>query len=137
MSHEYGQSGWHGRNGRAHRIMYEILHGPIPADMVVMHTCDNTACVNPAHLRLGTSRDNQMDCKAKGRLRPCVGERHGRSKLSSEQARTIVAMVAAGNKQGQVAGRFGVSQQQISRIVRRQRWKHLSAVETPSEHTSR
>lgn len=55
------------RHIRAHRWTYERWVGPIPDGSVVMHTCDNPPCVNPAHLRLGTPRDNNADKVAKGR----------------------------------------------------------------------
>jgi hypothetical protein len=51
----------------AHRVAYVLAHGPIQPGDVVMHTCDTTACVNPAHLSLGTQGDNVRDCFAKGR----------------------------------------------------------------------
>jgi hypothetical protein len=51
----------------AHRVAYVIAKGDIPAGQVVMHACDNTACVNPSHLSLGTQGDNVRDCFAKGR----------------------------------------------------------------------
>lgn len=42
------------RNGKnysdvAHRVAYELTHGPIPADKTTDHICHNRACVNPAH----------------------------------------------------------------------------------------
>lgn len=50
-------------NGRkakrdAHRVSFAIFHGEIPEGMTVDHTCRNTRCVNPAHLRLLTHAEN-------------------------------------------------------------------------------
>ena len=52
----------------AHRVAYVLTHGDIPQGAVVMHSCDVPACVNPAHLSLGTQADNLQDASRKGRL---------------------------------------------------------------------
>lgn len=47
--------------------MWEAERGSIPAGLKVLHRCDNTACINPSHLFVGTQRDNVDDMVSKGR----------------------------------------------------------------------
>jgi len=79
-----------------HRVMWEHLNGPIPSDMVVMHTCDNRACCNPDHLELGTQADNVRDMMKKGRAR--TGKR-----MSLSEIGWIKALKAAGSTITQIA----------------------------------
>jgi hypothetical protein len=51
----------------AHRVAWELYHGPIPDDMCVLHRCDTPRCVAEAHLFLGSKADNSRDMIAKGR----------------------------------------------------------------------
>ena len=55
----------------AHRVSYEEhSQTNIPKHLVVMHSCDNPACINPQHLSLGTRSDNTQDMMRKGRGKP-------------------------------------------------------------------
>jgi hypothetical protein len=42
----------------SHRVSYEMAYGPIPDGMDIDHMCFNHACVNPAHLRAATRKQN-------------------------------------------------------------------------------
>ena len=55
----------------AHRFSWAIHNGKWPdKGLVVMHSCDNPECVNPAHLSVGTQAENIKDCVNKGRHVP-------------------------------------------------------------------
>ena len=77
----YGQVQWGGGPRRAHRLVYELLVGPIPPGLDLDHKCRVRPCVNPAHVRPCTCRENLM---APGSLAPAkrsaervLCEKHG------------------------------------------------------------
>lgn len=52
---------------KAHRVAWALANSQdIPDGMVIMHTCDNTKCVNPSHLTLGTISENTFDAYTRG-----------------------------------------------------------------------
>lgn len=65
--------GWfhneHGRGEGAHRAAWRLSGRELPAELDVLHSCDNPACVNVAHLHLGTARDNAREMVERGRHR--------------------------------------------------------------------
>ena len=135
-----------GREWRAHRLSWELLRGPIPDGMFVLHDCpdgDNPSCVNPAHLWLGTQADNVRDMDEKGRRRSGRGGQQGdehwtrrrpdlvrrgpdvsaaaaaaRRRLSDAQVREIRERRAAGEKATSLAREYGVTAGHVRDICR-------------------
>lgn len=132
----YGQlsiGGFKGRLISAHRVAWEITHGPIPAGMNVCHRCDNGAggCVRPDHLFLGDRSANMQDMVSKGRNvavtqphRVARGQRSGAAKLTDNAVREIRLLAGTMTHQ-QIADRFGVSQRAVFFVIHRQTWKHV------------
>lgn len=106
------------KNTRAHRLSYEIHKGSIPDGLIVCHHCDNPGCVNPAHLFIGTTKDNAQDALRK--KRNYVGEKNGRSKLTEQNVKEILNSCLNGQ---QLADKFGVSRSTINNVRRGDTWQ--------------
>jgi hypothetical protein len=123
----YGRLGRAGdpcRNILAHRAAFEILHGhePMPKGR---HTCDHPWCFNPYHVAEGTQAQNVADMMERGHHVAKKGSEHGGAKLTDEQVREIRSLYDSGIFQPQIAKQFGLCQTSVSRIVRRDSWKHV------------
>ena len=63
----YGVVRHDGKTWMAHRLAFLFANAVHPEGKFVLHECDNPACINPKHLRLGTAQDNAQDQKQRGR----------------------------------------------------------------------
>jgi hypothetical protein len=110
------------RSEYAHRVAWELSNGgKVPDGSVVMHSCDNPKCVNPAHLSIGTPKDNAQDCKRKGRN--AFGERNmGGQKLTWEKVREI-RKLSGHLGRARTARKFGVSENTIKMIRQNRLWR--------------
>jgi hypothetical protein len=98
-------------------LAWEVFRGEIPDGMYVCHHCDNTKCINPEHLFLGTQTDNMIDMTIKGRHIRKLNEETVR-KVRKLYATGVYSYLSLGNK-------LGISATHIGQIVRRDRWGWL------------
>lgn len=139
----YGAFSLNGKHIGAHRYAWIKAHGQIPEGLLVLHRCDNRACVNPDHLFLGTVKDNSDDMIAKGRAawqkdhsahvrayKAATIRRNpngsANSRLTTAQVVEIKKRLAAGEKQSAISTDYGVGKTAITHINTGRRWGHVS-----------
>lgn len=108
--HGYGVlSSWQSDTQKNQNYRVVRLVMDVPDGMVADHLCNNPPCINPEHLEIVTIAENV---------------RRGKSgKLSYGAVSKIRELYATGLwRQHQLAKKFGVGQDQISRIVNKKRW---------------
>jgi hypothetical protein len=122
-----------GKMLKPHRLAYELFVGPIPAGMHILHSCDNGACCNPAHLRPGTHQDNMRDRDVRGRAAKGLNNHFGRvkyqgadnvsSRLTVEAVREIRSSAESNTA---LAKKFGVTRDHVRDVrARRKSWLHV------------
>jgi hypothetical protein len=125
--HGYGLFNFAGRCRLAHRVAWQLTHELEPSDCV-LHRCDTPACVRPDHLFAGSKADNSRDMREKGRSRGASlpGEANPFAKLNDAAVREIRALASAGMSGGAIARRFSVTKSTACRVIRGDRWGHIS-----------
>lgn len=115
--HGYGKAKHLGRSWLAHRVSYRLFHGE-PGRLLVCHHCDTPACINPAHLYLGTEDENMRDSVARGRR---AGRYGPVRRLTPEAVQDIRRNCRAGRRGAGVkafARKYGVNPATIRYHVR-------------------
>jgi len=108
-----------------HRVAWKIFHKEDPGPSRLLHSCNNTRCVNPAHLRRGTHSENMLQGFAEGR-KFSKGTSHSRVRLREGDVVKIRKLYAQGMKQCEIYKQFNwVSLSTIGDVVNRRSWSHM------------
>jgi hypothetical protein len=119
----YGWTRINGQSWATHRLVAYLIHGEPPENKnLVLHSCDNPPCCNPAHLRWGSQFENMQDVKLRNRRADLRGSRNGRAKLNDEKVALIRALRKNGITTLEIAALFQISNQIVSRICRNEAW---------------
>lgn len=113
------------RSFGVHRITCFLAHGEPSDGDNALHSCDNRACVNPAHLRWGTQLENIQDAISRKRWAAKRGTKNGRAKINEDVVRAIRAIYGTGPTILQIAELYGISNQMVSRIIAGKAWQHV------------
>lgn len=105
------------RQRRAHVVSLELSGRPVPRGMYGCHRCDNPSCVNPAHLYVGTPKQNVADAVSRGRL-----NLQRNAKLNAAQ---VIAIRSAAGTHEAIAAEYGVARATVSLIKERRTWGHI------------
>ena len=108
-NHGYGYIRWNQKDCLAHRIVYEIVNGPVPKGFMVLHKCDNPSCVNPEHLYLGEALENAQDRDKRKRANLWFA-------ITEEQRKEIHRLKGT-MSQAAIAKKVGCSQSTVARWI--------------------
>ncbi len=123
----YGRFRFRGKVMKANRVSWILHNGEIPKGLMVLHKCKgggNANCVKPAHLALGTAKDNMRDMREAGRERKVAkkGEAHYKARITEDDVRAIRASAESPNA---IAPIYGIKPDTVRRIRSRRIWKHV------------
>lgn len=122
----YGNIGIKGKTRTISRVIYEMFVNDIPKELFVCHCCDNTKCINPDHLYLGTQKQNMKDITERDRWPNRKGSFSTVSKLTEKDVleirRKYVPWKYSCKK---LSDEFGVDFTNIWQIVKRKTWTHI------------
>lgn len=109
---------------KLHQIILETFVGPCPPGMEACHDPDpDPSNNNLSNLRWATHAENMKDSMRHGRM--LRGSAQPQAKLTEDDVKTIRSLKAQGTSTGEISRRFGVSRSNVSRIIRREKWKHV------------
>lgn len=109
---------------RVHRRVWEMEHlKKIPKGMLVLHRCDNSLCVRPDHLYIGTHADNSRDAVKRGRS--SRGEHRPGAKLTEKLVKAMRRRATWGWSYPRIGEWAGVNTSTARNVCVNKSWKHV------------
>lgn len=106
-----------------HRVVCELTNPTEDRDLHVLHSCDNTKCINPAHVHYGTHEDNMQDKKERGRAPGFSGVSNPNSSFTKNQ---ILEIRESNRSDSALARLFKVHPSTIGRIRTRKCYQNIT-----------
>lgn len=123
----YGQIKVKGDRIRVHRFSYALHNGGHMAPgLNVLHLCNNPNCVNPAHLKMGTQKENIQQCVKDGRKSDRRGSNCPTAKLTDESVKQIWKDSKTMMRKD-IASKHNMSRSVISNILNGKTWKNVDS----------
>lgn len=97
-----------GEYGLVHRLLYQRKHGPIPDNLPLDHLCEVRPCINPEHLEVTTSKENNRRGKA--------------TRLNPELIPRIWQLELAGVNRAQIARQLNITLGQVRSVIEWRAW---------------
>ena len=111
----YGDLNYMGKHVQAHRLAWRLTNGE-PGKLDVLHKCDNAPCCNPAHLYLGTDKENKQDVMQRAR-----DPRY----LSPDKVRHLRRLLEK-MPQKDVADMAGLSRNVVNKLARGRSYRYIT-----------
>jgi hypothetical protein len=122
----YGAVNLDGMSMRAHRASVMITTGkPIPTGMIILHSCDRPACVNPRHLSIGTDAENMADKLSKNRQARLRGESAGLHKLTDALVKQLLWDRMDGMSFHGLSRKYLLDKKTVTMICTGASWAHI------------
>ena len=98
----------------AHRISYEIAHGPVPPGLELDHLCRNKWCINPDHLEAVTHTENMQ-----------------RGAVTTLNKELVLAIRSDRRRVQDIADQYGISRTSVMDVRYKKTWSSVPEPERP------
>ena len=120
----YGRIKYENRVIKAHRASWELHKGSISKGLNICHHCDNTRCVNPDHLFMGTQKQNVHDMISK--KRNSFGAKRPNAKLTEDQVLEMRELRKNGLAITAIAKQYNIGGTTAFYAIKGIQWKHVN-----------